>query len=262
MVGNTGKLLFGADVNSAGSRLVSAGINGAGDVVISGGSGFSLEVRSVSAMYTGATNVNSGTLRLSGAGLYGTSVFRLASSARLEGHNGGVNLGIVTTIYGTLSPGFSAASGRGVEGELSFGSLVLAAAPEAGSSPARLEYNFSNQRFDLIKVGGSLTLDPANTTVLAILSGRGDPGNVGDVVPITVDGSVIPDDGIISGPNNSRYQLDYNYPTPGNAPTPYLTAVALIVLTPGPPVPEPASGLLFAAAAIGMLRRRRRKDLR
>jgi len=146
----------GASLTGAGTILTDAGTTLALDGVISGAGGLTKSGAGILTLsgnnsYTGATNVNAGTLRINGDQSAATGLVTVASGATLGG--AGTIGGSVNVLNGgILAPGNSPGT-LDIDGDLALagGSVLNFEFGEAGVAGGALN--------DLVNVGGDLTLD-------------------------------------------------------------------------------------------------------
>ena len=203
--------------------------------------------------YTGATNVNAGTLAVNGSI---TSAVSVASGATLGGSG---------TITGTvsISGGGAFAAGNSIE-SLASGNLTLAAA-------AIFAYEMNNDAAagvagDLADVTGNFNLDLGNASILTLTelgTGSWTAGEKLTLVSYTgswngglfnYGGSTLLDDSTISF-NGVNWTFNYNDASAGTNYAGETTgAVGFVTMT---VIPEPRTALLGALGVLLLLRRRR-----
>jgi fibronectin-binding autotransporter adhesin len=203
--------------------------------------------------YTGATNVNAGTLAVNGSI---TSAVIVASGATLQGSG---------TITGTvsISGGGAFAAGNSIE-SLASGNLTLAAA-------AIFAYEMNNDAAagvagDLADVTGNFNLDLGNASILTLTelgTGSWTAGEKLTLVSYTgswngglfnYGGSTLLDDSTISF-NGVNWTFNYNDASAGTNYAGETTgAVGFVTMT---VIPEPRTALLGALGVLLLLRRRR-----
>jgi fibronectin-binding autotransporter adhesin len=201
--------------NSATSRLVLAG----------------------SSSYTGATNVNAGTLVVNGS--ISTSSLTTISSGATIGGSGTV--GALTVLDGaTLAPGNS-------PGTLNTGTLTLADASVLSFELNPTDTTIGSNINDLISVTGNLTLDG----ILNVVATSGDflAATVGTTWRLFNYTGTLTDNGVTLGSMPSLGNVDYFW----EIDTSTAGQVNLVVAT----IPEPGVALLGGLGLLALLRRRR-----
>ena len=201
--------------NSATSRLVLSGSNA----------------------YTGATNVNAGTLVVNG-NISTSSLTTISSGATLGGSG---TVGALTVADGaTLAPGNS-------PGTLNTGTLTLADASILSFELNPTDTTVGSSINDLISVTGNLTLDG----ILNVVATSGDflAATVGTTWRLFNYTGTLTDNGVTLGSMPTLGNIDYFW----EIDTSTAGQVNLVLAT----VPEPSAALLGGLGLIALLRRRR-----
>jgi fibronectin-binding autotransporter adhesin len=238
-IANKLQLTSGASVGVATAN--SAGISG----VISGGATFTkvgggILTLTANNTYTGATNVNAGTLRIAGSNA-STALTTVANGATIGGI-GSLAGGLTILAGGTLAPGNSA-------GTFTTGNLSLA----SGSTFA---FEFGLSASDLVNVNGTLSLGSADFTLTDLATGT---LSLGD--SLTLFGYTGALTGTFSGLadlasfNEAGYDWQIRYADTSAGTLNGGIGSSFVTLT---VVPEPSSFLLGMIGASGLLLLRRR----